>query len=360
MLTGLRFLNWRSLRDVTIEGLTPLTIFIGANASGKTNILDALHFVRYTENAGGSEAAFVWRMKDKVRTIGASMDSPVELEFTYSIDDKSTPLTKTSPIVQKYSVSFQNDSPSVKKETLREPPGPPDEKKRLLEQISSFVSLRWQLLREGFLPPSTLAADANPAPGNLYIIDPLARDVPSILNFMQQLHPQIYQSLEADLQLLLGYVSQLRTHRDDKETRYFVEEKFSLGHEAPTVSAGTARILAMLTAYYALDMRYREQPGLVVIEDPDTAIHPLLLGNLVDLLRSYTERDVPRQFVLTTHNPQMLDYFKPEEVRVVERDPDTGNTWVEMVPEHLNETWLHSHSLGEAWMSRIIGGIPEE
>lgn len=230
----------------------------------------------------------------------------------------------------------------------------------LLGLIPSLISLRWQLLREGFLPSSTQPTDANTSPDPLYLIDNFARNVPTMLNFMLQLYPGIYHALEADLQRLLGYVSQLRTMRDDKETRYFLEENFSLGHEAPTMSGGTARIIAMLTAYYALDMRTPELPGIVVIEEPDTAIHPLLLGKLVDLLRSYTERDEPRQFILTTHNPELLNYFEPEEVRVVERDDETGETWVDKVPKHLRRTWLTEHRLGDAWTSRIIGGIPEE
>jgi predicted ATPase len=361
MLTQMRFTNWRSLRDVTIENLTPITVFIGANSTGKSNILDALHFVRYAENAGGSEAAFVWRMKEKVRTLGVTIGSPVELELTYTFSDQDSTATKTTTMLHKYAVSFQEDVTTVGLEKTWRGPFLSDEaEERLHAKVSSFVKLRWQLLREGFSPPPTLGADAKPGPDGLYIIEPSAQNVPLILNFMQQMQPDIYRQLEADLQQLLGYVSQLGTISDDKETRYFVEERSSLGHESPTISGGTARMLAILTAYYALDMRSPDLPGLVAIEEPDNAVHPLLLGNLVDLLRSYVDRKEPRQFILTTHNPQMLNYFQPEEVRVVERDPDTGETFVGRVPDYIRETWLTKHQLGEAWTSRVIGGIPEE
>jgi predicted ATPase len=118
----------------------------------------------------------------------------------------------------------------------------------------------------------------------------------------------------------------------------------------------------MLTAYYALDMRNAEQPGLVVIEEPDIAIHPLLLGNLVDLLRSYTERKgYSRQFILTTHNPQMLNYFEPSEVRIVERDA-SGVTTVNPVNEKVAEVWRQhdgAFNLGSLWTTRLIGGVPQ-
>ncbi|WP_425460964.1 AAA family ATPase, partial [Lacisediminihabitans profunda] len=41
----LRTRNYRSLRDVTISVGDDLSIFIGANASGKSTILDALRFL---------------------------------------------------------------------------------------------------------------------------------------------------------------------------------------------------------------------------------------------------------------------------------------------------------------------------
>jgi len=55
MLKQLHLKNWRSLRDVTID-FTPITVFIGANSSGKTNIIDALKFRRDSTKNGGYEA----------------------------------------------------------------------------------------------------------------------------------------------------------------------------------------------------------------------------------------------------------------------------------------------------------------
>lgn len=45
MLTSLRLKNWKSFAD-SILYIDPLTIIIGMNASGKSNILDALLFLQ--------------------------------------------------------------------------------------------------------------------------------------------------------------------------------------------------------------------------------------------------------------------------------------------------------------------------
>ena len=111
-------------------------------------------------------------------------------------------------------------------------------------------------------------------------------------------------------------------------------ESSHLDQGAFTFSAGTARILAMLAAIHINDWYLPNNPGLVVVDEPDLAIHRLLLRNLLETIRPYANYEVrdtgPRGFLLTTYNPLLLDYFHPEEVRIVERDAE-GTTTVNQV-----------------------------
>jgi len=54
MITRLQVRNFKSLRDIDLE-LGPLNVLVGPNMSGKSNILDALRFLReifFPEGAG--------------------------------------------------------------------------------------------------------------------------------------------------------------------------------------------------------------------------------------------------------------------------------------------------------------------
>ncbi|MCX6049788.1 MAG: AAA family ATPase [Chloroflexi bacterium] len=97
MLTHLRLKNWRSLRDVEIADLTPITVFIGANSSGKTNILDALYFLRNIAEYGIVETVFTWGGRQKICSVNATPVEPIGIEFTYSSPAK-TRLTKSIQI----------------------------------------------------------------------------------------------------------------------------------------------------------------------------------------------------------------------------------------------------------------------
>lgn len=47
MIKSITFTNWKRFRDATLY-IDPLTVLIGANASGKSNALDALFFLQGT------------------------------------------------------------------------------------------------------------------------------------------------------------------------------------------------------------------------------------------------------------------------------------------------------------------------
>lgn len=381
MITQLRFKNWRSLKDVTIDDLQPINVFIGANSSGKTNILDGLHFLRRSQDVGIVQTVADWKGREKIRRINAPKKEMVDIELSYLP-------ANGKQITQKISLKFQpsrdfpffyGDQIFEQSELIVDNPlqeMPPPEKisvggagwgvewgqkaKREMEvskSIHEFIQYRWQMLDENFMPPTSLASNVT---GDIHLLDRCADNLFFVLDFMQQAHPSLYENLQEDLSWLLSHVGRAEVERTKHESRIFITEKEFKEQEAPTISAGTSRILAMLTAFYALDMRLPEMPGLVVIEEPDMALNPGLLKRFVEQIRVYAAHEFPRQFIFTTHNPSFLNFFKPEEVRVVERD-EQGYTSVKPIPSYIEEIWLKDgeYGLGEVWTTRSFGGLPE-
>ena len=52
MLHSLRIRNYRALKDAQIAALPPLVVLVGANASGKSTVLDAIDFVAHVVREG--------------------------------------------------------------------------------------------------------------------------------------------------------------------------------------------------------------------------------------------------------------------------------------------------------------------
>ena len=79
-------------------------------------------------------------------------------------------------------------------------------------------------------------------------------------------------------------------------------------------SEGFRRYLAHLLALYQTP---RKQT--LIFEHPESGIHPAALEALAEEFRTHVQ-DGRGQVILTTHSPQFLDHFGPDQIRVVEND----------------------------------------
>lgn len=87
------------------------------------------------------------------------------------------------------------------------------------------------------------------------------------------------------------------------------ENKYSHDLNMAQISDGTLRMLGMLTAFYQ-----PKAPKKITLEEPEQMIHPGLLPVLVDATKDYLDERTGRQVMLTTHSPNLLDLFDPESI----------------------------------------------
>lgn len=82
------------------------------------------------------------------------------------------------------------------------------------------------------------------------------------------------------------------------------------GVNAGLAADGTLRVIETLIQLVS------SQAGLILIEEPETAIHPGLLSKLLNVVDSYT---ADRQVVFSTHSPMVVSHAKPGALRLIER-----------------------------------------
>ncbi len=121
------------------------------------------------------------------------------------------------------------------------------------------------------------------------------------------------------------------------------------------VSDGTMLTLGFLTIPYQ-----RQQPDLLLVEEPERGLHPYLMEQVLSLLRELaTKRDI--QVLVATHSATLLEFALPEEVRFLSRSTTEGRVEVREVPT--GDAWddaFHEYreSLGSLWLSGSLGGVP--
>jgi len=385
MLKRLRLRNFLSFREESVE-FGKVSVFIGPNASGKSNIVKALKLLRnhFTygvpipdESRPGElpfgDLAHGFNVYGSVELevhldLGASVVYTLSLssdgyeertlsngENIYSFSSRSLSghykvrdgtITSTSPPGHQ-SVRLSLRTPdglveaigkSLPTSILRSPP--PDADESLVKLSAFFRSVG--VFR--FSPDSIRLRSSVSAP------PVVGYDGSNLARFILHLYLEkrkLFASVEEAVKSLVPEVEEIVPHIEGNEVEIWIKSK-DLPHplRPDYISDGTLRLIALVTVLSA-------GFSLVAIEEPENYIHPHLLEAVADLARKSRS-----QIVITTHSPRLLDFFKPEEVYVVakvgaetrvRRLTDTAD--FEIVRRFLEE----GGTLGEAWISRFFG-----
>lgn len=121
-----------------------------------------------------------------------------------------------------------------------------------------------------------------------------------------------------------------------------------------SASDGTLRFLALVTALWV-----EPADGIVVLEEPDLGLHPARLGLLAELLETRTSHV---QVIATTHSPALLARLSEDalgDVVAFGRDADTGSSRVSRLRELAHFETLASsrdvaHLFSTGWVERAL------
>ena len=367
MITHLHIQNFKCLRDVQVD-LAPFTILIGPNDSGKSSLLDAVQFLGIVAGQiqGQHENSFqdlVWR-KDSSRLLQWSVRGligPNEYEYSLDISPYGTAMAErltwggqvvlevdpkqNPPVIRLPQHSYiQAHAPNghIALASVAQTVGDDPRFRNVLQSLLSTSKYAFDptALRQ----PSSLSPDpVLTATGeNLAsVMDAIGAgpDRSAIINLERVLHEEI--------PTLRGVA--LPTRSDGLKSLEFTLS--GNGRPFITIPAALASEGALLlTAFLAL--AYGNTPDILLIEEPENGLHPSRLKLVIDILRKISTGEVgnrPRQVLVTTHSPILLNYARPEEVRIFQRDREGGTRVTPMTKVHDIDKLLQEFAVGELW-----------
>ncbi len=346
------FLNRVVLRNYKSIGLCdvrlgPLTYLVGANGSGKSNFLDALHLVHdalavsldnaLNERGGLSEV--------RRRSSGHPTNFGIRLEFTlpdhrhghYSfivgamsggayevqIEECALGMKGTGPYYRleagKLKEGSETTFPSVTADRLA------------LVSVSGLKAFRPvfdALSSMGFynLNPKLMRELQKPQEGRL--LKPVGENVASVIGHLERVAPESLEVITRYLQTVVPTVHGLeRKQIGPMETLEFRQDVAGAKHPwrflAQNMSDGTLRALGVVTALFQGNRDF--SPSLVGIEEPETALHPAATAALREALERAASRT---QIIVTSHSPDLLDDKKISGDSVLAVVSDAGETQI--------------------------------
>lgn len=343
-VTRLKLKNWRNFRDVDVR-LGEYTYILGANASGKSNLLDVfrfLHDISKPQGGGLQKAIEDRRGIKKLRCLHARRDTEVRIEVHLSPDiDADTPEWE-------YHLAFKSEGKGVPRLLISEEkalhrgkrlllrPNAEDEEddRRLtqtyLEQIQANAAFRE--IADFFsdatylhLVPQFLKF-GDRIGGRYLDDDPFGQD------FLRSVAVTRTQTRNARLKKIenaLSYaVPQFETlqYRPDEMGHPHLQAKYI--HHRPQggwqreeqFSDGTLRLIGMLWSLL-------ENNSLLLLEEPELSLNNAIIVHIPLMMqRIQKESKRRRQVIITTHSDALLSNKGIDGRGIVLLDPTPEGT----------------------------------
>ena len=330
--------NYRSLRDVDIE-LSDLNLFIGANASGKSTILDTLRFLHEGVQARdfrspvftrGGIVHLAWKGEEanqielsvhlkrqastyewSLRFVKDGYDFYVE-EQVHTVLQDSAP---TQLLHARMGEGWWWSGEKGERVNLKQAPtvcalsAAAADASFPARNVADFIG-RW-----GFFDPNPFLLRRDWVGLESGTLDHYGRNLGRTLH---GLSTEALAEVVTATQAIVGLPTAIDT-RESESRFFFLQEEPGLQYRVHQmgVSSGTLRMLAMVTA-----LRADPHANLIGIEEPENYIHPTALSSFVEYLLKARDHI---QFMITTHSPLLLDFVAdPAAVRIVQSHEDKG------------------------------------
>lgn len=335
--------NYKSIEEAFVE-LGPLTLLVGRNGTGKSNVIDAL---RFFSDALNNDLGYAIRERggiDEVRrrSLGGRPTHPglgVELSTdagrasysfrlaavaggAFRVDKEACEVTDDGGEIL---AQFKTNKGHVSRWTMPTTPPPVADDRLYLTSVAGypeFAAVADVLKRMTFhdLNPQAMRYPVRPEPGDRLTHD--GRNLPSVVRRLQAESPAQLERVNQYLNAIGVPVRRIehRAAASLETIRVAMEVPVPQGSrnltfDAIALSDGTLRALGILVSIFS-GHGGEGGPTLVAVEEPETALHPAAVGALVDALLEGAETT---QTLVTCHSPDLLshDAIDGDRIRIV-------------------------------------------
>lgn len=381
-IESLRVENYRALRTVELNKLTPLTVLLGPNGSGKSTVFDVFNFLSECFQFGLRHA---WDRRGRgkeLKTRGSS--GPIVFDLKYREQPDEPVITyhlaidegiKGPEVVEEWLqwrrkthgkpyrfVEFRKGSGEA---TGGEAPDEHDVREKTSLRSPDLIAVntlgqftehpRVAALRE-FITGwyvSYLSIDQTrnqPEAGPQERLSKGGDNLPNVIQYLSEQHPECLVKILSVLQQRIPRLERVDavSMQDGRLLLQIKDAPFEQPISSKFASDGTMKMLAYLTVLYD-----PEPPRFIGIEEPENFLHPQLLLGLAEECRAATERS---QLLITSHSPFLINAIKADEVRVLYRD-EQGFTQAVRAGDipGINEFMQAGATLGHLWMEGHFG-----
>ncbi len=363
--------------------LRRLNLLIGPNASGKSNLFEAISLMRAAPKEmrditrkGGGVTEWIWKGRPResaaLEWIVSNPKGRMPLRHVVAFRESSNSYTLDDERIENehelpgkadvfFYYRYQHGQPmlntleggrrTLSKETIegdrsilaqrRDPDAYPE----LAWLATNYEKIR--IYREWSFGRNAVFREPQRADLRNDVLEEDFSNLGLVLNRLKTRHPRAKKAILAGLRDLYDGIQDFDVLIEGGTVQvFFTEGDFSL--PATRLSDGTLRYLCLLTV-----LCDPAPPPLICIEEPELGLHPDILPKVADLLRAASDKT---QIIVTTHSDILVDAMTETPEAVVVCSKSDGQTHMERLNADDLKKWLTTYRLGELWTKGEIGG----
>lgn len=345
IISRIKLTNWRNFQTVDVQ-LGRRVFLVGPNASGKSNFLDALRFLRdiaKSEGGGLQKAVSERGGVSKIRCLAARRNPQIEIEIHLSESQDLSPIWKYALSIKQESRGYRQPYVEFEKvwkgeKLIIDRPDEYDKKDKVrlnqthLEQINANSSFRdiakfldsihyLHLVPQVLRHPETFA-------GSVVGDDPFGRRfLERVVQTPEKRRRSRLKKIEQALQLAVPQLSRLADSRDERGVPHleavYKHWRPDAGKQSEEeFSDGTLRLIGFLWSILDGD-------SLLLMEEPELSLHRGIISKIPGLIWRVQNKK-KRQIIISTHSYDLLSDQGISGDEVLMLTPDVEGTKVEL------------------------------
>lgn len=360
VITRFHIENFKAFRDSTPIDITPFTLIVGPNGSGKTSILEAIELSFLHDHQSEIEIFYntLKKINKKGKTIKVSISRKTKyLEITIDKENEEKinqykNFAQTPKLTQERIEQLNQSTASIINNCFKRSPTNRHKKTTNFRSTLYHKKINLPCYDENEIP--TLREDGY--------------GLAAVIANMMTSEPERFVQLQDAVREVLPSIKRIRTRRakverehieilrvDDTALERPVKREL-IGSElifdtisgdnipASDMSEGAMIVLALLTEIL--------RPGgasLLLIDDLERGIHPGALHSFVAQLRALFKVREDLQIIATTHSPYLVSEFEREEILMTALDDEGYALCAPMTANDQWEKWKDIATTGEFW-----------
>ena len=358
-LDNLTIKGFKSIRELENFGLRRLNVIIGANGSGKSNLVDFFRMISAMMKIDGLKE-FIAGNADAYLYGGPKQTSAIVVKMVFGDNGYDFDLVPTPDVFFTINDEKRHWFPRNSTRYL----GSGNFNPVLLDdrhnsELQSVHGASWYTYEAICSWKIYHFHDTSVASGmrryqeqnhNESLAVDGANIAPYLLGLRQR-YQEYYQRILDSVRLVIPFFDDfiLEPNSNEKLRLDWRQKGLNDYPMRPThLSDGSIRFICLATA-----LLQPNPPSTIIIDEPELGLHPSAIALLAELIISASSQT---QIIIATQSTALIDQFAVEDIIVANRKD--GATVLERLKENDLTTWLEDYSLGELWSKNIIDGGP--